>query len=840
MNENDVFDLTPDPKVLIALTHTPLQPLDALCELIDNSIDSFTNAKNKGIIIENPTIDITLPKIEDLQKGEGFLSITDNGPGLDRDSAEKALKAGYSGNNPFDTLGLFGMGFNISTGKIGSITKFISCTEDNSKAIEIIIDLNKINESKNYKVGINYTDKKKVHGTYIEVYGWWPEGTANYGFVRTLVQYGQRKIRDELGRRYSTILRRENICIKVNSVECEPFEHCIWNDDRYVERQKHGKIPAVYRFNTVINVQKKCQHCSTTLQQSENVCPSCGSYEIRTIEERIEGWVGIQRFDDLSRFGIDLIRNGRAIKIAEKSAFFDFVNEFQESIHDYPIDSNYGRIVGEVHLNHVPVDFMKQDFQRSSPEWHRAMSYIRGDSSLQPTQPNADKNESPIYKLYQGYRKVKSAGKTDLYMGEWDPVKSAPARISRQIEAEFYEKFKAKEVGYYDDTEWYKKVEEADMPPVKPLPECPECGCQHLEEDEVCPACGVILKSKKCIKCDKLIPLSAISCPHCNANQQPEVVKPWICPICNSKNIPADSICTNCGSERTAENYLTFEYLLKNSVKDESLSITDCSITFDDNSISSPMQINVYSTKTAIHSNLDNIEIPVLTIKDNLSVMSIFVDKNHRIFKSCKIRLEQMIALEIAERIYHLNSSMHNNSLGKMTISFISWKIIEKYWSDKLEGNTVSLREDIDIFFQNVRERLILSGTEDLSLSYEDMTKDNLKEFTNNLINAGIELTTIENMRKDYSFIKYVPIAFIVSLFDRKPELFFDGAVWTEAYTNIKVPEEIIETQRERMKYLYSSCLNDILYYISYGEKNELIINRTQNSLNFLKLKAVE
>lgn len=32
------FDFTPDPKVLIALTHTPMQPLDALCELIDNAI----------------------------------------------------------------------------------------------------------------------------------------------------------------------------------------------------------------------------------------------------------------------------------------------------------------------------------------------------------------------------------------------------------------------------------------------------------------------------------------------------------------------------------------------------------------------------------------------------------------------------------------------------------------------------------------------------------------------------------------------------------------------------------------------------------------------------------
>ncbi len=46
--ETATFDLTQDPKVLIALTHTPMQPLDALCELIDNSIDSFQFARLPG------------------------------------------------------------------------------------------------------------------------------------------------------------------------------------------------------------------------------------------------------------------------------------------------------------------------------------------------------------------------------------------------------------------------------------------------------------------------------------------------------------------------------------------------------------------------------------------------------------------------------------------------------------------------------------------------------------------------------------------------------------------------------------------------------------------------
>lgn len=840
MNENDVFDLTPDPKVLIALTHTPLKPLDALCELIDNSIDSFTNAKNMGIVIDNPIINIDLPKLEDIQKGKGSLIISDNGPGLERDSAEKALRAGYSGNNPFDTLGLFGMGFNISTGKIGSITKFTSCTENSSNALEIIIDLNKINETKNYKVGINFTEKQKEHGTSIEIYGWWPEGTANAGFTRTLVQYGVRKIREELGRRYATILRESSIKLNVNSSECIPFEHCVWGDNRYVERQKHGKIPAVYRFNKVINTQKKCQNCSTSLQNNETCCPSCGSYEIRTIEERIQGWVGIQRFDHLSNFGIDLIRNGRAIKIAEKTAFFDFTNEFQETIHDYPIDSNYGRIVGEIHLNHVPVDFMKQDFQRSSPEWHRAMAFIRGESSLQPTQPNADHNESPVFKLYQGYRKVKTAGKSDLYMGEWDPVKCSPTRISRQTELEYYEKFKEKLPGFYDDAEWYKKVEEADTPPSKPLPVCPQCGCQHLEEEETCPGCGYILRSKKCIKCGKDIPYSAVICQHCNADQQPIVVKPWICTICGFRNIPTDNICVNCGSERTAENYLSFEYLLKNSIKDEELSISDCTVTFEDDSVSSPFQVNVYATKQPIHSNLDNVNIPVFTIKDDLNVMTIFVDKNHRVFKSCKIRLEQMIALEIAERIYSLNSVLHSSKTGKMTINYIAWSVIEKYWSERLEGGSTSLQDDIELFFLNVKEHLILSCNSKVSDSYDNMTNEELKEFTNNIINDGIDLSRIEQLRQDLSFIKYVPISFIVTLFNQNPELFFDNIVWKESYTNLSLPKEMVDTQRERMKNLYTTCLNDILYFISYSEKNEMIINRTQESLNFLKSKVVE
>jgi hypothetical protein len=397
-----------------------MQPLDALCELIDNAIDSFQSAALQGIPIKNQLILVNLPKLSEIQVGSGKVSIRDNGPGLSREQSESALRAGFSGNNSFDSLGLFGMGFNISTGKIGKKTRFFTAKKDDVNGIEVIVDLEKMRSAKSFRVPVNELVKPTdfISGTIIETSDWWPEGNPNSGFVKKLVQYGMPKVRQEIGRRYAAILRKKDIQIIINDEKCEPYEHCVWNESRFVETTS-GQVHAKMFIDKTVYAQTRCMTCNSLVESGQKKCQNedCGGSSLRTIEEKIQGWVGIQRFDDPTRFGIDLIRNGRAIRIAEKPAFFEFVDEFKEAIKDYPIDGPYGRIVGEIHLNHVPVDFLKQDFQRSSPEWQRAMEYLRGCSSLQPTKPGADNNTSPIFKLFQGYRKVRKIGRGHMYMG---------------------------------------------------------------------------------------------------------------------------------------------------------------------------------------------------------------------------------------------------------------------------------------------------------------------------------------------------------------------------------------------------------------------------------------
>ena len=116
------LNISPDPNILTVLASTPLKPVDALCELIDNALDSFLAAKRAGHHIESRWVRITIPKPAQIDNGEGVIRVVDNGMGLDQKGLEGALKAGFSTKNKYDQLGLFGVGFNIATAKLGQKT----------------------------------------------------------------------------------------------------------------------------------------------------------------------------------------------------------------------------------------------------------------------------------------------------------------------------------------------------------------------------------------------------------------------------------------------------------------------------------------------------------------------------------------------------------------------------------------------------------------------------------------------------------------------------------------------------------------------------------------------
>jgi len=833
-------NLQPDPRILIAITHNPIRPVDALCELVDNSIDALTEPGSESTSVESPTIQISLPKGSDVDRGQGCISVLDNGPGLTLQQAQDALKAGFTGNNPFDKLGLFGMGFNVSTGKIGRRTLFHTATRGASDMIDITIDLENMVKSGGYDVPVRKRpkDPPNFHGTLVSINEWWPKGSQNYGFAAKLVRLGVAAIKEELGRRYSTILRDRGIRIFVNDELVEPVDHCVWSEHRTINHREFGRIPAVLRFNAVLYTQIRCMTCYTVTEKGK--CAKCGqSTNLRTIEERVRGWVGIQRFDDANDFGIDLIRNGRAIRKFEKDAFFTWTDSRGRQIKDYPIDSPYGRIVGEVHIDHVPTDFLKQDFQRTSPEWIRVISFLRGESSLQPklaAEAGEPANTSPVYRLYQGYRRVRDIGTRDMYMGFWEPGADRPARISREKEQEMYASFRAREPGFYDDAEWWRLVEQADRKPVEHLVECPNCGFQSLEGAETCAGCGYVFLGKRCIvqECGAEMAASAVACPQCGASQEPQPQERWRCKFCLKWNAPSAGTCSGCGRRAGEINSLSMEFLLEHSNKNDVLSIDGFSIPLPTGGSCPPLRVDAYMLAAGTVLEKEGVHLPSIMFKDD--GLKIFIDAAHPFFTEYQEHPESVVSIEVAKFIQDSNARfMVGERAHLWSMPALSWQISRQYWKDRLSVDPERTRKRAETFFESLRDTLPQLLSDKAADIYASMLPDQQGKLLHAIVQNGYDARELGGLVESGKFLGFLDNRAMVNLVEQYPAQFFDGNFWSDAFTDLPAvtPGSAAEV-RSLILSRYRNFLEDILGFLEFKHKDPGYTVRADQTLRLL------
>jgi hypothetical protein len=835
------FDLTPDPKVLLALARTPLQPMDALCELIDNAIDSFAAGTALGVTTDGPIVSVDLPTKPEVRAGEGALVITDNGPGMTAADAERALRAGFSANNQFDRLGLFGMGFNIATAKIGRVTTLVSDRARESDSISVTVDLDAILQAKSFSVPYRTVPRQQTvsHGTKISVSGWWPLGDPNHGFVGKLLQYGLPTIRSEIGRRYASILRRNEIRIVLNSIPVDAFEHCVWGASRFVERRGQGQIPARFDFDEVLTSSRKCAQCGNQADEQTTTCPSCRNTTFRSIEERIRGWLGVQRYDSSTEFGVDLIRNGRAIRIGEKAAFFEFVDALKRSTRDYPIDQPYGRLIGEVHLDHVPVDFLKQDFQRSSPEWARALTYLRGDSSLQPNAPGATENRSPMFKLYQGYRRVRTPGKADLYMGYWDREEAKPKRVSRDNENEYLEKFVRRIPGYFDDAEWWKRVEQADAEPPAQLSTCPTCQAQNPSEADMCAICGGILRGRPCInpQCNATVAESAESCPSCGTRQFADDVTPWACTVCSRSNAADDAICAACGAPKGSTDPLSEEALRVSSHRVESLCRQGFSTVLPNGTQTAQVNVETLAAVRPLIPHGLTSAVPLVRFR-TLDGLTLVVDRSHPLFRGYRASVESIVAREIADFLVSLRpSNPPRQEAAAYTTTALSYQVLQGLLREP-EGSPERFAQAVTQLLDDIRERLRVALDGVQREFYDDMSPNEKKELADQLIRQGHDLRSLDALIDDGRIVAAIGFDSILRAIEEYPERVFDGGVWELAYQSLAdiMPEHAAERQG-RMRKRAAQLLRDVNDERTNSSGDSALVDRASSALRYLNSK---
>jgi histidine kinase/DNA gyrase B/HSP90-like ATPase len=473
------LNLTPSPRVLRMLGRIDFKPWQCLAELIDNSVDAFIRARELGQSAGAmfPQVNIELSAAQDIRQGRGELRVVDNGPGMSIDELENAVRAGYSGNDSVDKLGLFGMGFNVASARLGARTEVWTTRAEDDLWHGVQIDFDEMEKSGSFRAPSlrrhKIASEAEAHGTEVVISKLERDRGA---YLRS--GGGLRSTRVKLSRVYNKIMRDIGLQVILVGTPLEARHFCVWDKSRSVETKgEFGRVPSVLEIDEDLGSRLYCDDCWVWLTTKEAACPACGlTTSLRRRDRRVRGWLGIQRFFDPNDYGVDLIRNGRVIEERSKS-FFSWTNpETDESLPEYPVEQTHwgGRIVGELSIDFVPLgSHQKDSFDQSSLEWRQTVEAVRGKGPIiQKFRQQAgffDRNLSPLARLHAGFRRGQPAGLRWLVPGD------GTGRGFNKPARDWASKFWDGESDFQSDLKWYeavllveeanRKAKGADVPP---------------------------------------------------------------------------------------------------------------------------------------------------------------------------------------------------------------------------------------------------------------------------------------------------------------------------------------------------------------------------------------
>lgn len=775
------IDITPTPRILRTLGDIPFDIWQCFAELADNSLDAFKQAQEDGTTLSAPRLDIYWSP-ETVRPQDREIIVEDNAVGMGLESLQSAARAGYSSNDPIHHLGLFGMGFNISTARLGDETLFVSTRRGDTHWVGIRIDFEKLIKNKGFAAEVVELSKsdQSVSGTRIIV------RKIKDGIFGDL-KSKQAQIKRRLESVYTPILQSYAIGFYLNGKKLDPAPHCVWSADRFVMR-KGERIHAVQTIDrdlgdTFFDVQKN-RYCTEDESASlERLARAELPENITVRPRRLRGWIGIQRYSDTSDFGIDFIRNGRKILISDKSVFSSENPDTGATVQEYPVELGStvgGRIVGEMNVDYLIPTYQKNGFDTSDRAWRLTIEAIRGAGPILPGKRSAlgydDDNRSPLGVLVNAYRRT-------------DPGTKNLA-LPKGVAQEFLKKFKTQDPAYVDDTLWYKAAQEADRDRGEGNSATTPVNQGDDPSDDI----------------NQYAPV--------NANAQPASTG-------GSDTIKGEPTATNTTSE--------LDQLLSNSTPEASLS--------GKYAYGNTPGLEVRARRMRDQKIFENGQ----QVPSKLSVVGVqcdfFFDPHHPILNEYPVSPKQLLMLALAERF-----AIRDNNV---TVRQAYFELIPRHLEDE-RINAAALIERANTVFGVLRERLpsVLVGRVDEALKLIGKVPSDEEELVRNLLQRAPSLVSAFNARSAEAVrtLAFVSNEALIRLVEGLPELFLDGKVFAMPYSEIRMSAEDA-TARLRQASLKAiiNYLVDVASFIGSSRalsKYELL--RNSNTLAILEDRMVQ
>lgn len=720
------LDITPSPRILRMLGEIEFAEWQCIAELIDNAFDDFTEIMKSGVTWPGGyKVVVTLP-VRTLPNEEAQVVIQDTGRGMSRQSLENAVRAGWSSNDRFEKLGLFGMGFNVSTARLGNKTQVLSTQAGVAEWTGVEIDLTALKENFEAKDLREAKADLNEHGTKIVISQLKP---AHADWLRR----NANQLRDILGRVYSWILDTSPVELWVGGVQVRPRRACVWGEDRYVlygSGRNAVQVPAVIKIDQKYNPADACEQCGNWQDRGYDACQVCESTALQSRERRIHGWVGIQRHLDKRDYGIDFLRNGRKILQFDKK-IFDWVDPNDPvggTITEYPVDMAHlgGRIIGEIHLDHVPVTYSKDAFEYSDRSWRGAVDFLRGVGPILPKTANKlgyERNASPIARLVEGYRRV-DAGRRNLIPGNGKSPIHEQAR-------DWAKKYWAGVPEYQTDEKWFAAVESHEARKNADQFEGTSQGSQDLvDENQVLEALGLEASEPEAVGTK----VHKKEAPPATAQQRLEKL---------AESITIPELSRTFGLPELGA--LDVETYIANAVP-----------LFDDSGNPTPVWIKIGAGKTA----------------------KAFIDSEHDMFTRFGISYSEALLAELVPILKvragsivsasQIAADLRSACLPETEISFTAIK-----------------NRAYDLVLE-IRVQVSKNVEDDPQRAVQYLTPDERTATEIAMVNEGGQYS--EDVWNDGTFLLYAPPLYLVKLLESWPEAFMDGNVFAGPFSSLESP----------------------------------------------------
>jgi hypothetical protein len=227
-------------------------------------------------------------------------------------------------------------------------------------------------------------------------------------------------------------------------------------------------------------------------------------------------------------------------------------------------------------------------------------------------------------------------------------------------------------------------------------------------------------------------------------------------------------------------------------------------------------------------------------ISKEIGKLTVFVDLSHPFFTKCTLSKEQLIASEIAMYLYDEKRNLA--SFAEHNLSNLTWSVLQANWKEAVELNKESVLKEANDLLDELRSHLTELLNTSGSIYFDELTDEEKKKLTASLIQQGVDLSSIGELKDNGDYLLYAPYSFLMTLYHETPDSFFGGGIWNVSLASggeDLLGSENVASAREKIIKQYENSLQDVIIFSENQYSDTTTLQRVKLSIEFLRKDMV-